>query len=67
VLKAVHGVLQTLTGAFIALALAFAAAYKASNSGAHFWSVHAWVGAGAITLYALQYPLGSPMPRRLRP
>lgn len=58
-IKLVHALLQTLVGVFIVLAIVFAVEYKADQHGAHFWSVHAWIGAGAIALYCLQYPLGS--------
>ena len=57
-IKLVHALLQTLVGVFIVLAIVFAVEYKADQHGAHFWSVHAWIGAGAIALYCLQYPLG---------
>ena len=58
-IKTVHALLQTLVGVFIVLAIVFAEEYKADQHGAHFWSVHAWIGAGAIALYCLQYPLGN--------
>ncbi|KAK9832636.1 hypothetical protein WJX81_005931 [Elliptochloris bilobata] len=58
VIKVVHAVLQTLVGAFITVAMVYAVEYKHGSRGAHFWSVHAWIGAGAIALYCLQYPLG---------
>ena len=54
-----HTLLQSLVGIFIVIAIVFAVEYKADSHGAHFWSVHAWVGAGAIGLYCLQYPLGA--------
>ena len=60
-IKTVHVLLQTLVGVFIVLATVFAVLFKADQHGAHFWSVHAWVGAGAIALYCLQYPLGARM------
>ena len=59
VIKTVHALLQTLVGGFIVLAVVYALMYKGSNSSRHFWSVHAWIGAGAIALYCLQYPLGA--------
>ena len=59
VIKTVHTLLQSLVGIFIVIATVFAVEYKADSHGAHFWSVHAWVGAGAIGLYCLQYPLGA--------
>ena len=62
VFKAVHGLLQTLAGGFIILGTVFAIVYKLPSNNRHFWSVHAWIGAGAIALYCLQYPLGAHTP-----
>ena len=60
-IKTVHALLQTLVGAFILLAVVYAILYKQAQHNRHFWSAHAWIGAGAIVLYCAQYPLGTPL------